>query len=176
MFYLPNQFQCFKLYEGKSHSLCSSDEPVTDIWILYMFYYITVIIEMGVWGHSCLLFSQLFSQNAFGYVLPITSFVVAWLETWFLDFKVLTQEAEDERGEKIRAVLNWHKSVKMKAFDYSCFIEVLYKQVGHKSIFLSWNITYLLMLGLLKLENSRQLMAGHFFPDLSFILFQGKPH
>lgn len=46
---------------------------------------------------SC--FSQLFSQNAFGYVLPITSFVVAWLETWFLDFKVLTQEAEDERGE-----------------------------------------------------------------------------
>uniref|UniRef100_A0A673G0L9 StAR-related lipid transfer protein 3 n=1 Tax=Sinocyclocheilus rhinocerous TaxID=307959 RepID=A0A673G0L9_9TELE len=45
---------------------------------------------------SC--FSQLFSQNAFGYVLPITSFVVAWLETWFLDFKVLTQEAEDERA------------------------------------------------------------------------------
>jgi len=39
------------------------------------------------------------SQNAFGYVLPITSFVVAWLETWFLDFKVLTQEADDERGE-----------------------------------------------------------------------------
>uniref|UniRef100_A0A8C9TAF4 StAR-related lipid transfer protein 3 n=1 Tax=Scleropages formosus TaxID=113540 RepID=A0A8C9TAF4_SCLFO len=38
------------------------------------------------------------SDNAFGYVLPITSFVVAWLETWFLDFKVLTQEAEDERG------------------------------------------------------------------------------
>lgn len=44
-------------------------------------------------------FFQLFNQNAFGYVLPITSFVVAWLETWFLDFKVLTQEAEDERGE-----------------------------------------------------------------------------
>nr|XP_023660922.1 stAR-related lipid transfer protein 3-like isoform X4 [Paramormyrops kingsleyae] len=42
--------------------------------------------------------SDLLSQNAFGYVLPITSFVVAWLETWFLDFKVLTQEAEDERG------------------------------------------------------------------------------
>uniref|UniRef100_A0A8C2KL38 StAR-related lipid transfer protein 3 n=1 Tax=Cyprinus carpio TaxID=7962 RepID=A0A8C2KL38_CYPCA len=41
--------------------------------------------------------TSLFSQNAFGYVLPITSFVVAWLETWFLDFKVLTQEAEDER-------------------------------------------------------------------------------
>ncbi|KAL4617730.1 stAR-related lipid transfer protein 3 [Arapaima gigas] len=43
-------------------------------------------------------FPQLLSQNAFGYVLPITSFVVAWLETWFLDFKVLTQEAEDERA------------------------------------------------------------------------------
>lgn len=43
--------------------------------------------------------TQLLSVNAFGYVIPITSFVVAWLETWFLDFKVLTQEAEDERGE-----------------------------------------------------------------------------
>lgn len=42
--------------------------------------------------------SNLLSQNAFGYVLPITSFVVAWLETWFLDFKVLTQEASDERA------------------------------------------------------------------------------
>ncbi|RXN00277.1 StAR-related lipid transfer protein 3 [Acipenser ruthenus] len=40
---------------------------------------------------------QLLSKNALGYVLPITSFVIAWLETWFLDFKVLTQEAEDER-------------------------------------------------------------------------------
>uniref|UniRef100_A0A4W6F951 StAR-related lipid transfer protein 3 n=1 Tax=Lates calcarifer TaxID=8187 RepID=A0A4W6F951_LATCA len=42
--------------------------------------------------------SDLLSKNAFGYVLPITSFVVAWLETWFLDFKVLTQEADDERA------------------------------------------------------------------------------
>ncbi|XP_077051135.1 stAR-related lipid transfer protein 3 isoform X2 [Siphateles boraxobius] len=41
--------------------------------------------------------SDLFTQNPFGYVLPIASFVLAWLETWFLDFKVLTQEAEDER-------------------------------------------------------------------------------
>lgn len=46
--------------------------------------------------------TQLLSKNAFGYVLPITSFVVAWLETWFLDFKVLTQEADDERGERVR--------------------------------------------------------------------------
>lgn len=46
--------------------------------------------------------TQLLSQNAFGYVLPITSFVVAWLETWFLDFKVLSIEAGDERGESRR--------------------------------------------------------------------------
>lgn len=49
---------------------------------------------------------QLFSHNAFDYVLPIASFVVAWLETWFLDFKVLTQEAEDERGENESTVRN----------------------------------------------------------------------
>uniref|UniRef100_A0A8C6UXS6 StAR-related lipid transfer protein 3 n=1 Tax=Neogobius melanostomus TaxID=47308 RepID=A0A8C6UXS6_9GOBI len=36
--------------------------------------------------------SHILSENAFGYVLPIASFVLAWLETWFLDFKVLTQE------------------------------------------------------------------------------------
>ncbi|KAM9393661.1 stAR-related lipid transfer protein 3 isoform 2-T2 [Pholidichthys leucotaenia] len=42
--------------------------------------------------------SNLLDSNAFGYVLPITSFVVAWLETWFLDFKVLSQEAEEERA------------------------------------------------------------------------------
>uniref|UniRef100_G3P2H1 StAR-related lipid transfer protein 3 n=1 Tax=Gasterosteus aculeatus aculeatus TaxID=481459 RepID=G3P2H1_GASAC len=41
---------------------------------------------------------QLLSHNVFGYVIPITSFVVAWLETWFLDFKVLPQEADDERA------------------------------------------------------------------------------
>ncbi|XP_006010702.1 STARD3 N-terminal-like protein isoform X1 [Latimeria chalumnae] len=40
--------------------------------------------------------SKLFSQGAFGYVLPIMSFLIAWIETWFLDFKVLPQEAEDE--------------------------------------------------------------------------------
>ena len=53
---------------------------------------------------SCLL--QLLTQNAFGYVLPITSFVVAWLETWFLDFKVLPQEADDEKGELPRQAIN----------------------------------------------------------------------
>ncbi|XP_029428882.1 stAR-related lipid transfer protein 3 isoform X2 [Rhinatrema bivittatum] len=39
----------------------------------------------------------LLTKGAFGYLLPIVSFVIAWLETWFLDFKVLTQEAEEER-------------------------------------------------------------------------------
>ncbi|NXR24428.1 STAR3 protein, partial [Cinclus mexicanus] len=41
--------------------------------------------------------SELLTKGAFGYLLPIISFVIAWLETWFLDFKVLTQEAEEER-------------------------------------------------------------------------------
>ncbi|KAM4556301.1 STARD3 N-terminal-like protein [Fundulus diaphanus] len=40
--------------------------------------------------------SKLLSQGPFGYLLPIVSFVLAWLETWLLDFKVLPQEAEDE--------------------------------------------------------------------------------
>uniref|UniRef100_A0A8D0BEE7 StAR related lipid transfer domain containing 3 n=1 Tax=Salvator merianae TaxID=96440 RepID=A0A8D0BEE7_SALMN len=41
--------------------------------------------------------SDLLNNGAFGYLLPIVSFVLAWLETWFLDFKVLPQEAEEER-------------------------------------------------------------------------------
>ncbi|XP_076005243.1 STARD3 N-terminal-like protein [Genypterus blacodes] len=40
--------------------------------------------------------SKLLSQGAFGYLLPIISFVLAWIETWLLDFKVLPQEAEDQ--------------------------------------------------------------------------------
>ncbi|XP_061879047.1 STARD3 N-terminal-like protein [Entelurus aequoreus] len=40
--------------------------------------------------------SKLLSQGAFGYLLPIISFVLAWIETWLLDFKVLPQEAEDD--------------------------------------------------------------------------------
>lgn len=48
--------------------------------------------------------SKLFSQGAFGYVLPIISFLVAWIETWFLDFKVLPQEAEEET--RLRIVQN----------------------------------------------------------------------
>ncbi|XP_049603885.1 STARD3 N-terminal-like protein [Syngnathus scovelli] len=41
-------------------------------------------------------FSKLLSQGAFGYLLPIISFVLAWIETWLLDFKVLPQEADDQ--------------------------------------------------------------------------------
>lgn len=48
---------------------------------------------------SVLFLSQLLSKGAFGYLLPIVSFVLAWLETWFLDFKVLPQEAEEDRCE-----------------------------------------------------------------------------
>uniref|UniRef100_H2S0M1 STARD3 N-terminal like n=1 Tax=Takifugu rubripes TaxID=31033 RepID=H2S0M1_TAKRU len=40
--------------------------------------------------------SKLLTQGAFGYLLPIISFVLAWIETWLLDFKVLPQENEDE--------------------------------------------------------------------------------
>ncbi|TNM96982.1 stAR-related lipid transfer protein 3 isoform X1 [Takifugu flavidus] len=56
------------------------------------------VILSNLQGNTVSGSEQLLSQNAFGYVLPITSFVVAWLETWFLDFKVLTQEADDERA------------------------------------------------------------------------------
>lgn len=34
--------------------------------------------------------------------------MVAWLETWFLDFKVLTQEADDERGESTTSASSEH--------------------------------------------------------------------
>ncbi|XP_044302953.1 stAR-related lipid transfer protein 3 isoform X1 [Varanus komodoensis] len=43
------------------------------------------------------IFSDLLNKGAFGYLLPIVSFVLAWLETWFLDFKVLPQETEEEK-------------------------------------------------------------------------------
>ncbi|TSK82129.1 STARD3 N-terminal-like protein [Bagarius yarrelli] len=39
---------------------------------------------------------NLLSQGAFGYLLPISSFILVWIETWLLDFKVLPQEAIDE--------------------------------------------------------------------------------
>lgn len=57
------------------------------------------LLPVGAGGDnfpSTPLLLQLFSQGAFGYVLPIISFILAWIETWFLDFKVLPQEAEEE--------------------------------------------------------------------------------
>ncbi|MGH0152257.1 UNVERIFIED_CONTAM: hypothetical protein FKN15_058823 [Acipenser sinensis] len=46
--------------------------------------------------HSSFFDIFLLTQGAFGYLLPIMSFILAWIETWFLDFKVLPQEMEDE--------------------------------------------------------------------------------
>ncbi|XP_052389326.1 stAR-related lipid transfer protein 3 isoform X2 [Carassius gibelio] len=68
-----------------------------DIFLLAVFRFLCLQLGYAAFRLRHWWVIALFSQNAFGYVLPITSFVVAWLETWFLDFKVLTQEAEDER-------------------------------------------------------------------------------
>lgn len=60
------------------------------------------LLPVGAGGDnfpSTPLLLQLFSQGAFGYVLPIISFILAWIETWFLDFKVLPQEAEEENSK-----------------------------------------------------------------------------
>lgn len=40
--------------------------------------------------------SKLLTLGTFGYLLPIFSFVLAWVETWLLDCKVLPQEASDQ--------------------------------------------------------------------------------
>lgn len=85
-----------------------------DIFLLAVFRFATLIMAYAVcklrhwWAIaittavSCaflivkVILSKLLSQGAFGYLLPIISFVLAWIETWLLDFKVLPQEAEDE--------------------------------------------------------------------------------
>ncbi|XP_041847701.1 STARD3 N-terminal-like protein isoform X2 [Melanotaenia boesemani] len=85
-----------------------------DIFLLAVFRFAALILAYAVcklrhwWAiaittaASCaflivkVLLSKLLSQGAFGYLLPIVSFVLAWIETWLLDFKVLPQEAEDE--------------------------------------------------------------------------------
>uniref|UniRef100_A0A8D0CAX7 StAR related lipid transfer domain containing 3 n=1 Tax=Scleropages formosus TaxID=113540 RepID=A0A8D0CAX7_SCLFO len=69
-----------------------------DIFLLAAFRFLCLQLAYAAFRLRHWWVIALLSQNAFGYVLPITSFVVAWLETWFLDFKVLTQEAEDERA------------------------------------------------------------------------------
>ncbi|XP_022069937.1 STARD3 N-terminal-like protein [Acanthochromis polyacanthus] len=85
-----------------------------DIFLLAVFRFAVLILAYAVcklrhwWAiaittaASCafliakVILSKLLSQGAFGYLLPIISFVLAWIETWLLDFKVLPQEAEDE--------------------------------------------------------------------------------
>ncbi|XP_069026260.1 STARD3 N-terminal-like protein [Embiotoca jacksoni] len=85
-----------------------------DIFLLAVFRFAALILAYAVcklrhwWAiaittaTSCafliikVILSKLLSQGAFGYLLPIISFVLAWIETWLLDFKVLPQEAEDE--------------------------------------------------------------------------------
>ncbi|XP_072219736.1 STARD3 N-terminal-like protein [Leuresthes tenuis] len=85
-----------------------------DIFLLAVFRFAALILAYAVcklrhwWAiaittaASCafliakVILSKLLSQGAFGYLLPIISFVLAWIETWLLDFKVLPQEAEDE--------------------------------------------------------------------------------
>ncbi|XP_005994097.1 stAR-related lipid transfer protein 3 isoform X2 [Latimeria chalumnae] len=68
-----------------------------DIFLLAVFRFLFLLLAYALlmvrhWWAIALL-----SKGGFGYALPIISFVIAWLETWFLDFKVLTQEAEEER-------------------------------------------------------------------------------
>ncbi|XP_051894807.1 stAR-related lipid transfer protein 3 [Pristis pectinata] len=58
---------------------------------------ITTLFTSGFLIIKVILSIQFQTRGAFGYVLPIVSFILVWLETWFLDFKVLIQEAEDER-------------------------------------------------------------------------------
>ncbi|XP_063741766.1 STARD3 N-terminal-like protein [Eleginops maclovinus] len=84
-----------------------------DIFVLAVFRFAVLILAYAVcrlrhwWAIaittavSCaflivkVILSKLLSQGAFGYLLPIISFVLAWIETWLLDFKVLPQEAEE---------------------------------------------------------------------------------
>lgn len=42
--------------------------------------------------------SVLGGKNPLSYVLLIVCFVLAWVETWFLDFKVLPREKAHLRG------------------------------------------------------------------------------
>uniref|UniRef100_A0A8B9NB93 STARD3 N-terminal like n=1 Tax=Accipiter nisus TaxID=211598 RepID=A0A8B9NB93_9AVES len=70
---------------------------------------------------------KLFSQGAFGYVLPIISFILAWIETWFLDFKVLPQEAEEENSKLLIFPLNhcsWQHSIPCYLAE-ECFFQLL---------------------------------------------------
>lgn len=69
---------------------------VTLVWIIEL--NLTTAISCAFLIVKVIL-TKLLSQEttgAFGYLLPIASFILAWIETWLLDFKVLPQEAEEE--------------------------------------------------------------------------------
>uniref|UniRef100_A0A8C6FTG5 StAR-related lipid transfer protein 3 n=1 Tax=Moschus moschiferus TaxID=68415 RepID=A0A8C6FTG5_MOSMO len=68
-----------------------------DIFVLAFFRFSGLLLGYAVLQLRHWWVIALLSKGAFGYLLPIISFVLAWLETWFLDFKVLPQEAEEER-------------------------------------------------------------------------------
>uniref|UniRef100_A0A8C9M674 StAR-related lipid transfer protein 3 n=1 Tax=Panthera tigris altaica TaxID=74533 RepID=A0A8C9M674_PANTA len=68
-----------------------------DIFVLAFFRFSGLLLGYAVLRLRHWWVIALLSKGAFGYLLPIVSFVLAWLETWFLDFKVLPQEAEEER-------------------------------------------------------------------------------
>uniref|UniRef100_A0A8C0GQH3 STARD3 N-terminal like n=1 Tax=Chelonoidis abingdonii TaxID=106734 RepID=A0A8C0GQH3_CHEAB len=67
-----------------------------DIFLLAVFRFNVLILAYAMCRLRHWWAIALLSQGAFGYVLPIISFILAWIETWFLDFKVLPQEAEEE--------------------------------------------------------------------------------
>uniref|UniRef100_A0A2K5S569 StAR-related lipid transfer protein 3 n=1 Tax=Cebus imitator TaxID=2715852 RepID=A0A2K5S569_CEBIM len=68
-----------------------------DIFVLAFFRFSGLLLGYAVLRLRHWWVIALLSKGAFGYLLPIVSFVLAWLETWFLDFKVLPQEAEEDR-------------------------------------------------------------------------------
>ncbi|XP_072567749.1 STARD3 N-terminal-like protein isoform X2 [Paramormyrops kingsleyae] len=66
-----------------------------DVFVLALFRFTVLTLAYALyrlrhWGAVALL-----SQGVFGYLIPIISFILAWIETWFLDFKVLPKEAEN---------------------------------------------------------------------------------
>ncbi|XP_068092511.1 STARD3 N-terminal-like protein isoform X2 [Hyperolius riggenbachi] len=67
-----------------------------DIFVLSVFRFVVLIVAYAMCRLHHWWAVALFYQGAFGYVLPIMSFILAWIEAWFLDFKVLPQEAEEE--------------------------------------------------------------------------------
>ncbi|TRY97693.1 hypothetical protein DNTS_035493 [Danionella cerebrum] len=67
-----------------------------DIFLLAVFRFAALILAYAVCRLRHWWAIALLSQGAFGYLLPIVSFILAWIETWLLDFKVLPQEAGDE--------------------------------------------------------------------------------